>query len=251
MNIGIIGGGAIAQFLLKQDLRVKSILIRDLERYQFLAENYGVKLFTELEAFLNSGIDLVLEAANIEAVKAYMPRILKNMDALVISIGAFSDQEFAGEIYKTLEKFNRQLHLPAGAIGGLDLLQNAASLGGLEEVLISTRKPAHTLVEEDLDQEKIIFSGSAEEAIKRFPKNVNVSIVLSLAGIGPEKTRVELIADPNIHRNKHSISIKGDFGSAKVELANNPMEDNPKTSYLAALSVLGSLKRLQNPLKIG
>lgn len=251
MNIGIIGGGAVAQFLLKQDLAVKSLLVTDQEKYKFLEEKYGVDLFTELDDFLASNIKMVVEAANIAAVKTYLPKIIKKMDLVVISIGAFSDEEFLRDTYQRLENSNYKIHLPSGAIGGLDLLQNASSLGELEEVMIRTRKPAHTLTEEEVKSERLLFSGSAKEAIKKFPANVNVSIVLSLAGLGTKKTKVEIIADPDIEKNIHTIFLKGDFGSARLEVVNNPMKTNPKTSLLAALSVLGTIDRLNRQIQIG
>lgn len=251
MKIGVIGGGAIAQFLLKHNIHVKSLLIRNRQRYQELASKYNVELFTDLDDFLASNINLVVEAANIEAVKEYVPKIIQRMDVIVISVGAFSDQAFAKEVFAKLETRGNQIHFPSGAIGGLDLIQNAKALDGLEEVVITTRKPAHTLVDEKLTSEKLIFSGSAREAIKKFPKNINVAIVLSLAGIGTEKTKVKIVADPNICKNEHTVFIKGSFGSSTLTVTNNPMQDNSNTSYLAALSILGTIQRLGSPVRIG
>jgi len=251
MKIGMIGGGAIAQFLLKEELPVKSILVRDKERYDHLETSFGVKLYTDLDDFLNSGIDLLVEAANIEAVKKHLPKALKKMDVIVISVGAFAEEVFLEEILEIAEASQHRIHLPSGAIGGLDLLQNAKSLGELRSVTLRTRKPAHTLLEEDLDEERIIFSGPARKAIKKFPKNINVAIVLSLAGIGVDQTSVEVIADPLARKNEHGIFMEGSFGSAELRVINNPMEENPNTSYLAALSILGTIKRLKSPIQMG
>src|SRR5690606_7116594 len=96
-----------------------------------------------------------------------------------------------------LKRSGRNLYLPSGAIGGLDFIQNINAASLLKEVTIETRKPAHTLVEETLTEEKIVFKGPATEAIKKYPKNVNVSIALSLAGVGLQKTKVVLVADPD------------------------------------------------------
>ena len=198
-----------------------------------------------------SGIDIVVEAANIDAVKTLIPGVIKKKDAMLISVGALADEALLTEISNLVHKYKHAVHLPSGAIGGLDLLQNSHALGTVTSVSLTTRKPAHSLIDEDIDEAKIIFEGKAVDAIKRFPKNMNVSIVLSLAGIGIEKTSVYLIADPHIEKNIHQVDIVGDFGEATFTITNNPLPDNPKTSYLAAMSIIGALKKMDGKLIIG
>lgn len=251
MKVGIIGAGAIAQFLLSGDIKIKSILVRNKKKYEWIEKECGVQLYDDIDDFLKSNIDIVVEAANIEAVHHYLPKILDSKDAIIISIGAFADEEFTAQIFEQAQKNERQIHLPAGAIGGLDLLQNANSLGEIEEVKITTIKPAHTLTDDVLIEEKTIFSGTAKEAIQKFPKNINVSIILSLTGLGVDRTKVEIIADPKAKKNQHRIYISGAFGTSTITVMNEPMKQNPKTSYLAALSVLGTLQRLMNPFQLG
>src|SRR5690606_39215010 len=149
------------------------------------------------------------------------------------------------------DEFNRRLYLPSGAIGGLDLLQNAQVLGTVTSVSLTTRKPAKSLIEETIEEEKVIFEGNATEAIRLYPKNMNVSIVLALAGMGFEETKVTLVADPKVDKNIHQIEVTGDFGEASFTIKNNPFPANPKTSYLAAMSILGTLKRINRKLLIG
>lgn len=254
MNIGIIGAGAIANFLLNEinknaldGLRINSILVRDKKKYEQLETDFGVKLFTNIDQFLDSKIDIVVEAANIEAVKKLIPTVIQKKDVVLISIGALADEV----LLKELSNANYKTYLPSGAIGGLDLLQNANALGAVTEVSLTTRKPARSLIDTDVEHEQIIFKGKAVDAIKRFPKNMNVSIVLSLAGLGVEKTTVRLVADPHIDKNIHHVEVKGDFGEATFTITNNPLPENPKTSYLAAMSILGTLKRLQGKITIG
>ncbi|RYG73193.1 aspartate dehydrogenase [Lentibacillus lipolyticus] len=259
MNIGIVGAGAIANFLMKEinqngtgEMQIKSVFVRDPGKYQELEHQFDVKLFDHLDAFLTSGIDIVVEAANIAAVHEWMPKILPKKDVVLISIGALADAGFLREMNDLAEMYERSIHLPSGAIGGLDLLQNAHADGGVSDVSITTRKPARTLMNhEAATEEVIVFDGKASEAIKQFPKNINVSIILSLAGVGVEQTNVTIIADPAVENNIHTIDIKGDFGTASFSVTNNPLAANPKTSYLAAMSILGTLKRLTNPIKIG
>lgn len=258
MNIGLIGAGAIANFLLKEinrnqheDLNIRSIFVRDKDKYRSLEVNFGVKLFTDLNAFLDSDIDIVVEAANIQAVKTLVPVVLQKKAVVLISVGALADATLLTEIDRLVKEYKHTVHLPSGAIGGLDLLQNAHALGKLTEVLLTTRKPAESLMEEEIDEAQVVFEGKAVDAIKQFPKNMNISIVLSMAGIGVEHTSVRLVADPHIEKNIHQVDIKGDFGEATFSITNNPLPENPKTSFLAAMSILGTLKRMNGKLKIG
>ena len=258
MKIGLIGAGAIANFLLKkvnledkEDLQITSVFVRDREKYQTLEEKYGIQLFTKLEEFLDSDMDIVVEAANIEAVKALLPEVIKHKEAVLISIGALADEEFSQEIIELAQRYQHSIHLPSGAVGGLDLLQNAHALGTVTDVALTTRKPADSLIDKSIEEEVIVFEGKAADAIKQFPKNINVSIVLSLAGIGMEQTKVTMIADPHIEKNMHQVEIKGDFGEATFSITNNALPENPKTSYLAAMSILGTLKRMESRVQIG
>lgn len=258
MNIGIIGGGAISQFLLNKinneravNFPIKSVYVRNEAKYSFLSDEYGVDVHTDFDLFLDSDIDVVVEAANVDAVKQLIPKAIKEKHAIIVSVGALADESFSKKIYKLVTTYNNTVHLPSGAIGGLDLLQNAHVLNEVTDVTLTTRKPAHTLTEKEVDKEKTIFSGSAAQAIKNFPENINVSIILSLAGIGVNDTKVNIIADPHIKRNNHTIHIDGAFGQASIKVENNPLTENPKTSYLAALSILGTLQQLNNTIQIG
>lgn len=237
MNIGLIGSGAIGQYLLKKinkenhpELNIKNILVRNREKYQSLESEYGIELYTDLEAFLSTDIDMVVEAANVEVVKSVLPEVLKKKDTMLLST---------------------QAELPSGAIGGLDLVQNAKSHGNLSSVELTTRKPAASLVDEDIQEEQVVFEGKAFEAIEKFPKNMNVSIILSLAGLGIDQTNVRLIADPEADKNIHQIKLSGDFGEAELTIKNEPLPENPKTSALATLSILGTLERIQSNIKYG
>jgi aspartate dehydrogenase len=97
----------------------------------------------------------------------------------------------------------------------------------------------------------VVFDGRAKEAITLYPQNMNVAIILGMAGMGIEETEVLLIADPNVDRNIHHIEVEGAFGRAEFKVENQPLPDNPKTSYLAAISILGTLERMNRHFKIG
>lgn len=258
MNIGLIGAGAIARFLLEeinqkqaQYGRVTSIFVRNREKYHALETEFGVTLYTDIQAFLKSNLDIVVEAATIQAVQDLVPTLLIKKPVMLISVGALVDERLLIRLNQLANEHGHAVYLPSGAIGGLDLVQNAHALGNVTSVALTTRKPAKSLVDEVIHEATIIFEGTAAEAIQQFPKNMNVSIVLALASIGFEQTKVTLIADPQIDKNIHQIKIMGDFGEATIEVKNNPLPTNPKTSYLAAMSLIGTLKRIQSQVVIG
>src|SRR5699024_4511513 len=258
MRIGMIGAGAIAQFLLKKvngdessNMEICSVLVRNREKYIDVESQFDVVLYEDLNAFLESGVDVIVEAANVGAARMLVPPIIKKKDMVVISIGAFADGDFYEEMNQLAVRHQTKVHLPSGAIGGLDLLQNAHVVGGVTRVALTTRKPAHSLTDKKLSEKESIFSGTASEAIKQFPKNINVSIILSIAGLGVEKTSVNIIADPTIENNIHTIEVEGDFGEATFTVKNYPLAENPNTSHLAAMSVLGTLNRMQASIRIG
>ncbi len=255
MNIGIIGAGAIATYLLEEqnnyDYTVTSIFVRNQAKYERLEQQFNVTLYTDIEAFLQSSIDVVVEAANIEAVTEFLPRTIAKKDTIVISIGALTDEVFIKHVKKIADHNHTFIYLPSGAIGGLDLIQNVATVGKINEVTLETRKPAHTLINEQITEDMIIFQGTAVNAIQLFPKNINVSIAISLAGVGLERTIVRIIADPLTKKNTHKIFVSGEFGEATFQVENKALPTNPKTSYLAAMSVIGTLDRINNRIKIG
>lgn len=258
MNIGLIGPGAVGQYLLKKinkekhpELSIQCILVRNREKYQRLEKDYNVTLYTDHEEFLTADTDIVVEAANVEAVQVLLPEVLKKKDAMLISVGALVDENLLTEVSRLTEEYNHQLHLPSGAVGGLDLIQNAKAFGNLDSVELITTKPAHSLTDEKITHEKTVFEGKAFDAIEKFPKNMNVSIILSLAGLGIKHTNVRLIADPEADKNIHQIKLAGDFGEAEFKIKNEPLPENPKTSALAALSILGTLERIQSNIKYG
>ena len=159
------------------------------------------------------------------------------------------------------KKLTARLFIPSGAICGIDGVK-AANIEKISSAVIkSTKSPkslegAPYIIKNKIDLRKIkkktkIFEGSALEAIKGFPKNVNVSATLSLAGIGAKKTKVIVVVDPKIKRNMHEIEVVGSFGKLTTKTENVLSPLNPKTSHLAVLSACTTLKRLTGNIKIG
>lgn len=261
LRIGLLGCGNIGQFLLKSinqenrlsDGKVVSVYSRSKQKTKKIALEYGANSYDDVESFLASDLDLVVEVATIEFIKEVaLDVVSKEIDLVVSSIGAFGDENFLNQVINASNESGVNIYIPSGAIGGLDILKSAKALGDLGNVQITTRKPPSALSGmEDVTVEKEAFKGTAAKAIELFPKNMNIAIAVSLAGLGPEATKVKVIADPKIDKNKHSIAAEGSFGEFKIDITNEAMPSNPKTSYLAALSVLASIQNKNNTLKIG
>ena len=258
MNIGIIGTGNITAYLLEginvnhlANGKITAIFGRNKEVGMRLSEQFNVYFHTDIQSFLETPLDIVVEAATVEAAGLYVKDVVAHKKDLVVSsIGVFKEIAFLDEIKASAESQGTHIFLPSGAIGGLDVLQSAKAAGGLERVQITTRKSPQSLGIR-ADEEKVIFEGSAYEAVEKFPKNVNVALVLAIAGIGVEKTKVRVIVDPAIERNTHTIEAEGDFGKMQLQVENKPMPNNPKTSLLAALSILAVLQNKDRALRIG
>lgn len=260
MRIGLIGCGNIGKFLLQSvnidhllpEGKIVAIFDKNEEYANQVALEFDTQAFADVHALIQSDVDLVIEAANIKVVQAYAPAILENgKDLLLISVGALADSAFYEQLKTLCIANGTKIYLPSGAIGGLDVLKAAMSNGQLDSVSITTRKPPQALPDAPADRECVLFEGPASEAIELFPQNINVSIILSLVGLGPNRTSVRIIADPKVTKNNHCIEASGTFGKLTLQVENDPMPNNPKTSYLAALSVLSTLKNRNEIIRVG
>jgi aspartate dehydrogenase len=202
--------------------------------------------------------DIVVECAPSKVVRAIVaPVVERGKTAIVLSVGALLQNEDLVDLAKA---HGGQIIVPTGALIGLDAV-TAAALGTIYSATLVTRKPvagllgAPHLVENNIRIEGIteplrIFEGSARDAAKGFPANLNVAVALSLAGIGPDRTRVEIWADPTVTRNTHRIEVDADSARFSMTIENIPSE-NPKTGRITALSVIACLRKLRAPLRIG
>ncbi len=267
LKIGVFGCGTIGSAICRAidkgviDADLVAICDRD-PAIEHLADS----LVTHPEAMnirrMAKSVDIVVEAASQSAVRRIAPAVLlAGCDLMVMSVGAFSDAELLDSL-KDLALRNRcRIYIPSGAVAGIDGIKSA-KVGGIESVVLTTRKPPSGFsgapyVEErgidlsSLTEETLLFEGSAADAVQAFPANVNVAGTLSLAGIGYEDTVVRIIADPGTTRNVHEIEVKGEFGVLTVKNENLPSPMNPKTSYIAVLSAIATLKKLTEPVWVG
>ena len=253
MKVGIIGCGAIANIIttsiVPEDngIDIKYFFDKDIERAENLASFAGGVAALDFDEMVDS-VDLVLECASPASVKEYAPRVLeKGVDMVIMSIGALMDEEFYCELEKIAKENNAKVHLPSGAIVGLDGIKAVAKFG-LKEVSLVTRKSPKSLGKE-IDTEEVLFEGKASDAVKEFPLNINVAATISIAC--HRDIDVKIIVDPKVDRNVHEITAKGDFGEFKTITMNYPCSANPKTSMLAALSAIRLLKSFNETISVG
>lgn len=267
-NISIIGCGAIGSELalsvdkmMIENVTISSLLDIKLENAEILKSklsNNNPIVFNNFSDYIKSDtfkdVDLVVEAASQNALTSYLnPIILLKKDILVMSVGAFANPDFFSQVIKNVEKNDINLYVPSGAIAGIDAIKSVRS--SISYVTLTTTKNPNSLKDspffkktnltvDSIKKRTLIFEGSAIEAVQNFPANVNVAALLGLAGIGVEKTKVNVIADPSLRINKHEIKVIGKFGELIVRVKNVPSPANPKTSYLAILSVIESLRSI-------
>jgi aspartate dehydrogenase len=264
LKAGIVGtgvmGSIIAQALDGGASGAELVALNDLDsrRAETLAASLRSRPGVLPVSDLIGRSDLIVEAAAPDAVGRLLGQVIaagKNL--LVLSVGGLIDRE-----EEILEAVRRGSHIycPSGAIAGLDAVRAAAE-GRIDGAAITTRKPPAGLAgapffrESGLDplsltEARVVFEGSAREACRLFPQNVNVSAALSLAGIGVDRTRVRIIADPEVRRNLHRVEVWGDFGRIET-LTENVPSANPKTSHLAALSAIALIRRLSGAFQVG
>jgi aspartate dehydrogenase len=253
LKVGILGCGAIANIITnfqaegKLGVDLEFFYDRDMERAENLASQVDGTVVLNLEDLL-ANVDLVIETASPQAVREHVPQILEaGKDVIVMSVGALLDPELRNNLKTIAEENNSRIHVPSGAIVGLDGVK-AASIGKIQKVSLTTRKPPKSLGI-SADTETVLYEGKARDAVEKFPMNINVAATLSIA-CGKE-VDVKIIADPSVDRNSHEVHMIGDFGELKTTTHNMRCSINPKTSVLAAYSAIKLLKSLNENLKIG
>ncbi|PWB55312.1 MAG: aspartate dehydrogenase [Candidatus Methanoperedenaceae archaeon] len=268
LKIGVIGCGAIGAQICKAidtgsiSAQLVAIYDRSGEHGESLLRSLKNKPIMSLPAELISKADIVVECASQAAVRELGLSVLEEgKDLMIMSAGALMDQELLGQFIQVARKNDCRMYIPSGAIAGIDGLKSA-SMARIDRVVLSTVKSpgglsgAPFIIENNIDpgsfhEKTLIFEGNAREAVRAFPANVNVAASLSLAGIGAEKTHVKIFVDPGALRNIHEITVIGEFGTFTSRIENIPSPDNPRTSLLAALSAIATLKKITEPLQLG
>ncbi len=253
LRIVLIGWGAINK-------RVAKLLQSDLARGDVVIVGIGLRPSSRVQDIPPGTVvvakpselgalspDLVVEAAGRDAVADWGDDALRAAPIFVVaSASALTDDKLFRRLEATAEASGSRIVVPPGALAGVDALAAASALP-LEEVLHSIAKPpaawrgtpAEKLLPLDgLTAAVTFFTGTARQAASSFPQNANVAAITALAGIGLDRTSVELVADPTLSRNCHRLMARGDFGLMTVTIENNPLAGNPKSSEMAALSLV-------------
>lgn len=258
----MIGFGAMANEVrthLPKDLELKWVVVPErsiAEVQQMLSTD--VQVIADIDDC--EGVpDYVIEVAGQAAVKEHAVKVLaKGWNIGLISVGTLADSALFAQLQQTAERSGAHIHLLAGAIAGIDGIA-AAKEGGLSKVTYKGCKSpmswrgsyAEQLIDLDRVTEVTVFYvGTARDAALKFPANANVAATIALAGVGFDETMVELSVDPQMSQNKHVIVAEGRFGQMQIEMIGVPLEANPKTSTLAALSVIRACRNSVDAVQI-
>jgi aspartate dehydrogenase len=264
-SAALIGYGGIAQDVVAalresgSGVAIAGALCRPGRSAKARAALPGIDIVESLDDLLAQRPTIVAEVAGQQAMAEHGPAVLRRgFDLLVISIGALADAALLDRLKTAARDGKSRIHLPAGAIGGLDAIA-AMRVGGLHAVRYRSRKPpaawrgspAEKVADlNKLQSRTVIYRGNAGEAALLYPQNANVAAAVALAGLGFAGTEVELVADPDAPGNVHEIEAEGAAGKFAITLQGKPSRTNPKTSALAALSVARALINLEATIVI-
>ncbi|HUG96812.1 MAG TPA: aspartate dehydrogenase [Nitrososphaera sp.] len=270
-RVGLVGCGTIGSQLamsVDSDKIANASLVALFDAAEGNLQNLKSKLHSSPEAhsdfgrFLASGADIVVEAASQDAVRAFGRATLEaGKDMMIMSVGAVADGGFLAELMQAAAKKGCRIYVPTGAIAGIDAIRSVRNL--LDSVTLTTTKNPKALAGapffetsrirlDDIAKSTVVYEGAAAEAVRAFPANVNVAAVLSLAGIGVDRTKVRIVADPQATTNRHEIVATGSFGEIRIMVDNVPSPGNPKTSFLAVLSAIECLRSIcDDGMRIG
>jgi aspartate dehydrogenase len=268
IRVGLIGCGSIGSFIARyidHSKKFKLVSVFDTQQEnieKLLSSIKHTPTISKNVGMLLTDTDLIIEAASQGAVRSYGQRVLtEGKSLLLMSVGALADKKLFAALKKEAEHHNCYIYLPSGAICGIDGVK-AASAGKVIKVTLKTTKPPAAMqdipylkrVGIDVNRLKaptIVYRGSALRAARLFPRNINVSTILGLSGVGLDRTEVHIVVDPNVRDNIHEVQLLGDCGELRIKLHNKPSPENPKTSYLACLSAVKTLEGIGNRIRIG
>jgi len=270
LRVALLGAGTIARLVLDHARRgelagVSVIAIAGRQgsaRAGALARDFEIPLVLGREALFAARPNAVLEAASHDAVREHLVALLDaGISVVVMSAGALADDSLRTEAERAAKRGGAQLYVPSGGIGGLDALK-AACAGGVDEVVIEVAKPSAAwqgipyvqaigIDLENLGGPQVLFEGPARDGVQHFPQNVNIAAVLSMAGVGFDRTRLRVVADPALTLNTHTIRVTGRTGRFTIVLENVPTPENPKTSWLACCSALAALRAIASQVRYG
>jgi aspartate dehydrogenase len=261
LRLAFIGWGAIARTtagMLGDAIDVVAVAVRDATSTRPDLPP-GARVITDPASLAATRPDVVAEAAGRESVGSWgLAALDAGADVIVSSVSAFADTGVLDSLRAAAERNHAQVQIQPGALAGVDALAAARHMGidAVQHRIIKPPRawqgtPAEDLCDLDgLAEPVSFFKGNAAETAAAFPKNANVAMTTALAGIGPDATAITLVADPTATTNRHEITAYGPFGRLDVGVSNNPLPENPKTSAMAALSLVRAIENRITPIAI-
>lgn len=262
-KLAIIGSGSLGSIIgrvvskdLQEEYEILGVLSGRVESAIRLADEINCKAYKSLDEVIDDEPDYIIEAAFPDVLKEIGVEILANgINLIPLSVGALADNEFYDKVKETASENKCRVHIPSGAVGGFDVLHASMLMDDVEVSIITEKSPqslngAPILKGRKLSEKKSeeIYRGSAKEAIEHFPENINVAVAIALATTGAENTKVSINSIPGFENNKHTIKLIGETVNVDVKIETTPSKDNPKSSALAAYSVISLLENLVSPI---
>ena len=265
LSVGIGGFGAIGAVLAARldagipGLELAAISERDSEKARLGMAGFARPVPVVPLEELAEHADIVVECAPASVFDTVAePAVEAGRIFVAISAAALLERP---RLIDRAHETGARIIVPTGALIGLDAVRAAAE-GEIHQVKLLTRKPprglagAPYLVENGISVDGLteavkVFEGTARDGARGFPANVNVAAALSLAGVGPDRTRVEIWADPAVDRNIQHVEVEADSARFRMTIENIPTEENPRTGRITALSIIATLKGLVAPFKAG
>ncbi len=218
----------------------------------------GYRAYPSIEELLSDRPDYVIELAEVDAVRDCGEAVLANGSNLIVaSVGALEDDAFRSNLEKAARQQGVKIYVTSGAVGGFDVFQTIALMGGAAGRIDNFKAPASLNGAPYLEgrllsetEEELVFEGNAREAIKGFPKNVNVAIGSGLSSVGLDEMMVTIHSQPGLVDNIHRIQVENDSVKATVEIASKPDKVNPKSSMMTAWSVIALLRSLDSTIQM-
>lgn len=263
-RVGVVGLGPVGTVLARHvaagldGYTLSAVSAKNVERASTFARTLGPGVEVVRAEAMVEHADLVVECAPSAIFRDIAHPVLSaGRQLIVLSSGALLD---SWDLVEVAREAGGAILIPSGALLGLDAVQ-AAAQGQIRSVRMTTRKPVAGIIEAPflaarqdelraITEPLLLFSGTARDAAMGFPANLNVAVALSLAGVGPDKTQLDVWADPALNRNTHHIEVESDSADFSMSIANIPSE-NPKTGLITALSVVALLRKLAAPLRVG
>ena len=263
-SVAIIGYGALGKILasalrqtLSEDYRISGIWTHHIERDAEKIRQDGFYAYGSFEELLADGPDYAVEIASVEAVRCYGEALLRaDISLIVTSVGALAEEQLRENMIRAARDHGQKIHVTSGAVGGFDVLQTVALMGGASGCIENYKAPEGLRGAPYLDGKSLsasrletVFRGTAREAISGFPRNVNVAVASALASVGVDEMQVKIDSCPGRQDNMHRIKVENDSVRVTVEVASSPDPENPRSSVMTAWSVVALLRSLESPIQ--